>query len=301
MLSTSCLSKIHAEINSRQLPGDFMQTIEQGYLPVAQYIASEREKHRKPLLVSFNGAQGSGKSTFTAFLLLLLRYQFNLKAVDISIDDFYLTQNQRLQLANDIHPLLVTRGVPGTHDVALAKQTLQCLLGETAESNCELPAFDKSTDDRKSQSDWLRVSLPVDVILFEGWCNHAPVQSAQALLEPANDLEKTEDASSVWRQYVNNQLAIYHHELFQFADLLVFLQVPSFEKVYEWRGLQEKKLEASSTRQGAVMNANQLNRFIQHYERITRHNLKVLPHTADIVIKIDEQHGIDSIRYARDR
>jgi len=36
----------------------------------------------------------------------------------LSLDDFYLGHAARLQLARDIHPLLATRGVPGTHDIA---------------------------------------------------------------------------------------------------------------------------------------------------------------------------------------
>ena len=298
MLRPSAREALQAEIIKRRLPVDFMSTVERWYLPLAQHINTVRNSKNKPIVVSFNGSQGSGKSTLTAFLTLILQHQFDQFSVELSIDDFYLTHAERKQLALDVHPLLATRGVPGTHDVMLAKNTLDCLLSCSANNSCSLPRFDKAIDDRLDPQDWPRVSQPVQVILFEGWCNHAPVQTIEHLVEPVNELEHDEDTQGIWRRYANQQLIEYHQQLFERADLLVLLQAPSFEMVYEWRGLQETKLaQDSSAAQKGIMNEQQLHRFIQHYERITRQALKYLPDTADVVLSLNDQHAINAIRF----
>ena len=54
----------------------------------------------------------------------LLELVHGLRAAILSLDDIYLSGADRLQRANTIHPLLATRGVPGTHDVGLGLQLL---------------------------------------------------------------------------------------------------------------------------------------------------------------------------------
>lgn len=296
MLTPEFRSLLIEEINQRHLPGDFLSSIEQWYVPLAQLIVEcKQHTEKETLLISFNGAQGSGKSTLTAFLRLILMHQFALNTVDMSIDDFYLTHAERVELSKQVHPLFITRGVPGTHDVMLAKNIIQCLQHCAESEPCSIPVFDKAIDDRRPQSDWLTINQPVDIILFEGWCNHSPVQPEAELHQPINRFEREEDAQAVWRSYVNEQLKLYHDELFSLSDMLVFLQVPGFEKVYEWRGLQEKKLAQSGGENKAVMNERQLERFIHHYERITRYTLAHLADDADVVLKLNEQHGIVSM------
>ncbi len=296
MLNQSLTALLQQEIERRALPKDFLQTVEQWYLPMAKTI-SQKQKHKQGcLLVSFNGAQGSGKSTITAFLQILLFHHFHLNTVELSIDDFYLTHLQRQKLANEVHELFATRGVPGTHDVDLAGATIECVKQCSRHSPCYLPRFDKAIDDRVEQDFWPQINQEVQVILFEGWCNHAPVQAEQDLQQPVNELERDEDPDGIWRRYANEQLKRYHQRLFSKADMLIYLQVPSFEKVFEWRGLQEQKLARTAKNGGhAVMNELQLKRFIQHYERITRECLNQLPQQADLVLSLNDQHGIESM------
>lgn len=297
MMSPSLLAELKLEIERKSLPDDFMVTVETWYLSVAQKISQAHLEKQAPLLVSFNGAQGSGKSTLTAFLSIILNHEFGLHTVELSIDDFYLTQKERLRLASEIHPLFSTRGVPGTHDINLIRDTIDGLQKCSDKFPCHVPRFNKAIDDREPKSGWSIVKKSVDVILFEGWCNHAPVQSEQDLKRPINDLERDEDEWAVWRLYANEQLKEYHQQFFSQADLLIYLQVPSFEKVYEWRGLQEKKLaELSEGDKQAVMNEKQLRHFIQHYERITRLCLKELPSKADVVLKLNDWHEIESLQ-----
>ena len=82
----------------------------------------------------------------------------------LGIDDFYLTKDQRVELAARVHPLLATRGPPGTHDIdALIGALMSLLEGRSV----EVPVFDKGIDDRSGTR---AVSGPVDRVIVEGWC-----------------------------------------------------------------------------------------------------------------------------------
>jgi len=238
------------------------------------------------------GAQGSGKSTLAAVLRRLLRSR-GLEAVALSLDDFYLTRAQRAELASRVHPLLQTRGVPGTHDIALALQIIDALQrpGELA-----LPSFDKALDDRRPPEDWPRVRTPVQVILLEGWCLCATRQSDAALAQPVNTLEAREDADGTWRRYVNDALAGDYRRLCGLLDYRIFLAAPGFEAVYPWRLQQETELrrQAAAAGNGAArsMSDAELQRFVDHYERLTRHMLETMPARADVVIRLDSARGM---------
>jgi D-glycerate 3-kinase len=169
-----------------------------------------------------------------------------------------------------VHPLLATRGVPGTHDVAMMATTLQTLATARSGQTTRLPSFDKASDDRAPQDDWPAFEGRPDVIILEGWCVGAAPQDAGALSAPVNDLEAAEDADAAWRTYVNNQLAGDYRFFFAGFDLLVALTAPNFECVYAWRAQQEAALRLSSPDGAHVMSEAQLARFIAHYERITR-------------------------------
>jgi len=279
-------------IQQMQLPDSFMQIIERIYLPLVEIILNH--KTLSPLFVSINGAQGTGKSTLSSFLMHQIEANTEYSAIDISLDDFYATRQQREQLAKHIHPLLITRGVPGTHDLDLMTSTLNTLMeGKT----CDIPRFDKVMDDRMDRSHWTASNKPVDIIIFEGWCNHSPFQTAEQLKNPVNELEAQEDPQGIWRNYANEQLRLYHQEVFQHADMNLMLKAPNFEQIYSWRSLQEEKLRKNTTNsdQTRIMSNNELKRFIQHYERISRHTLTHLPGTADIVMPIDSDHSIKEI------
>lgn len=263
-----------------------MTTVTQTYAPLAAQLLGRH--HDRPLLISVNGAQGTGKSTLSYFLKTIIESELNCRAVAVSIDDFYLTRAERQTLADKVHPLLLTRGVPGTHDLALMEHCFQNLL---MGKSCCLPQFDKSCDDRHEQT--LDVE-PVEVIIFEGWCNHSPYSETPDLAEPINELERDEDADGVWRHYANEQLKAYHDKIFSMAHACVMLKAPDFEHVYHWRSLQEKKL-GEQTSGSHVMNEAQLKRFIQHYERITRNTLQQLPDQANYLLPIGEDHGIQGI------
>ena len=72
--------------------------------------------------MGFSGGQGSGKTTVTGILKIILEKFFKRRIHVSSIDDFYKTVEDRNKVSNEIHPLFKTRGVPGTHDIDLLKK-----------------------------------------------------------------------------------------------------------------------------------------------------------------------------------
>lgn len=282
---------IEALFEQERLPASFRQVIETAYVPLANRIATEANRSGRTFIVGLCGAQGSGKSTVAAVLKVLLEAQRISTAV-LSLDDLYLTRAERLELAERIHPLLATRGVPGTHDVELGLTILAAL------SSCDhvaVPRFDKAADDRSDESTWPIVETPVRVVIFEGWCVGAKPQATSALLQPINTLEEQLDPDGTWRRYVNARLAEVYQTLFERIDYLVLLAAPNFEVVYAWRLEQERKLRerlGAHVQSSRVMDENQIGRFIQHYERLTRHILEEMPSRADVVISLDAERRV---------
>ena len=269
------------------LPPGFVDTVRAVCEPLAARIVGAA---RGPgFTVGICGTQASGKSTLTAVTARLLEAR-GLSVAVLSLDDLYLTRAERGALAAGIHPLLATRGVPGTHDVALGLEVLDAL---KEASEVALPSFDKAANDRRPTADWPRVQAPVDVILFEGWCVGARPQPVEALAAPVNGLERDEDPDGRWRTYANDALAGPYQDLFSRLDLFVLLQAPSFEVVLDWRREQERKLRKRLAREGAAasnaMGDEAVARFIAHYERITRWILQEAPGRADIVVRLDAQ------------
>jgi Predicted kinase len=278
-------------IDREALPPSYRDTVEQWFLPLAETVLGKVAQSRRTLIVGISGCQGSGKSTLAELLVLLLKQMMGLRCINLSIDDFYHTHAHRQELARTVHPLLATRGVPGTHDVALAIATLKAL---SSEGEVAIPRFNKGIDDRAPQESWPHLLAPVDVVVLEGWCLSVGPQSEEELVAPINELEANEDAEGRWRRYVNTQLLGPYKEFYDMVDFLVFLKAPDFAKVYEWRQRQEDKLAARVRGEDAkrVMNPAQLKRFIQHYERLTRHGLNTLPERADVVFDLTDQQTI---------
>jgi D-glycerate 3-kinase len=280
--------------HQERLPAAYLDTVEQWFLPLAEDIRQRVARSHQALLVGVSGCQGSGKTTLASLLVLLLRELLGLKGVNLSIDDFYLTHAERQDLARTVHPLLATRGVPGTHDVHLALDTIAALRQPGVVA---IPRFNKAVDDRAPQGEWPRVQAPVDVIVLEGWCLSIGPQTHAQLEQAINSLEEQEDSEGAWRRYVNERIAGEYTRLYDMVDYLVMLKAPDFTKVFEWRQNQEDKLAAKSAGQSPeqrtrIMNREQLRRFIQHYERITRHGLDTLPLKADVVFQLTGEQTI---------
>lgn len=276
-----------ALIAAEGLPASYGTTIDAHWRPLAAWIAARAATAGAPLIVGISGSQGSGKSTLCRMLEALLMADHGLHAATLSLDDLYLTRAQRQALARTVHPLFATRGVPGTHDVALGLSLLAAV--REGQTGLMLPRFGKAQDDRAPEASWPRLAAPVDVLLFEGWCIAARAEAEAALVQPINRLEAEEDPHGIWRRRVNAELAGPYRALFASAGCTIMLAAPGFEAVLGWRQLQEQKLRA---RTGGGMPDAELARFVMHYERITRHLLADLPARADVVIPLAVDHTI---------
>ena len=286
-------------LDRHHLSKTYLEKAEGWYLPLIKYLHQCADNSSTPILVALNGCQGSGKSTLADFLATYLFSILGDGVEVLSLDDFYLGHEARLQLARDIHPLLATRGVPGTHDIAFLNETLDRLIDERKSNGTLIPRFDKSIDDRRPKAHWPAVDQRLDIILLEGWCLGAEPVDVVHLSDPINDLEKTEDTDARWRKYVNQQLRIHYLPVFSRFDTWIMLKAPSFKSVFSWRLEQEQKLVFSKAAEGgALMNSEQLLRFIQHYERITVDCLARLPEKVDFLYNLDEDRNVSEAAYS---
>lgn len=159
-------------------------------VPILQWLThAVRGSPHRALVAGLSAPQGAGKSTLGALLVTLLQQQ-GLRAVCLSIDDFYLRHaEQRALAATHVGDrFLEHRGYPGTHDLELGVRTLDALVqGGTV----ELPRYDKSAHggrgDRALQGE--RVTGPFDLVLLEGWMlGFQPRLGAPAELAAVNAL-----------------------------------------------------------------------------------------------------------------
>lgn len=261
------------------LPESFRETVERIGQPIADLAEAAHLELGRTAVIGLCGAQGSGKTTMAAAVRQLL-VERGFTAAVLAIDDLYMPKEERARLAAEVHPLLATRGPPGTHDPALGLDVLAAL-GRPGE--VFLPQFDKASDTRREVSEWPRVAAPVDVVVFEGWCVGARPQPPEALIAPVNLLESEEDADGRWRTFVNTALDGAYQPLFARIDRLALLEPPGFEVVAGWRGEQEAKLRA---RTGRGQSEAEIARFVAHYERLTRWILEEMPARANLVFPL---------------
>lgn len=245
---------------------------------------------RRPFIVGVAGAQGSGKSTAAARLVKQLRDR-GLRCALLSLDDLYLDGQRRAALASTIHPLLRTRGVPGTHDIAHGLAIIE-ELGRAGP--VMLPRFDKANDEPCPREQWARFEGPAEVLILEGWCLGARPQPPGMLATPINALERDADPTGAWRRYVNDQLSAAYRQLFDRIDLLVLLAAPGFETVANWRIEQEQALRARCLAEGrsttALLSNGEVRGFVAFFQRITEEMLR--NPVADLVIRLDSQRRV---------
>lgn len=290
--------QIERFISQHRLPEKFRALIDEHYAPILSWLIPKR-RVGDALFLGINGAQGTGKTTLADFIRLALESNAGWHVATLSLDDFYLTKAERKRLGAEIHPLLKTRGVPGTHDLPLLSTCVDQLRKLDAGRTLRLPRFEKAQDDRAAIGTWPLATGPIDLIILEGWCVGSVPQSSDALSKPVNELERVKDAAVTWRQLVNRHLEEEYADLFAELDFLLFLQAPNFEAVFRWRLEQEEKLAAQSADGGAgIMDRTQIAEFMQHFERLTRANLLSLPNIADIVLELDDNHDCVRSLYA---
>ena len=280
-------------LEAHRLPPTYLETAARFFDPLAERLHREYRALGQPLQVALNGSQGSGKSTLCAYLRDALAARHGLRCIDLSLDDFYRTRAEREEIAVRVHPLLRTRGVPGTHDIPLLVRTLDSLI---VAGSAAVPRFSKAADDRIATDDWEVVAAPVDVVLLEGWCLGARSEAEETLAQPVNALEREEDPDARWRVFINECLRRDYEPLYDRFNLWLMLAAPDFEQVLRWRTEQERKLRGRVGGAGAgLMDDKALRRFVAHFERHTRQCLQYLPARVDMLLELDTQRNVTAV------
>ena len=299
-LDYSNIKKTYLEfLKKRKVSGkpfvDKIGKLNKCYLPLSKWIYITYKKDNKTKIIGLSGGQGSGKSRITEMLRFILKKRYGLELCVFSIDDFYKTKNERKKMSKKIHPLFLTRGVPGTHDINLINKTFKSLKKRSFNSVL-IPRFDKLTDDRFKKSQWTKVKKPPNVIIFEGWCVGARHQKINVLKKSLNVIEKKYDSNFRWRKNVNSQLKGRYKKLFNKIDKLVYLKAPSFNHIFKWRLLQEQKLKLTSKNK-ETMSKSKVREFIMFYERITRQMMKDFSKISDLTIFLDKSHRSKKMKF----
>ena len=266
-------------------------------IPLSFWIAKRANK-KKPLMIGLAGGQGSGKTTISSILTLILQKYFKLKVFKVSIDDFYKTRKDRKLLSKNKHPLLITRGVPGTHDIDLMLKFFKKVKLKNFKS-LKVPKFNKAIDDRFKKSLWYKLKFKPDVVIFEGWCVGARAQKVSQLKKPINSLEKVYDQDIKWRSHVNNQLKTKYKTLFKHLDGLLYLKAKNFNILRNWRLKQERKLwvQTKNKKNLKIMSSGDVINFMQTYQRITQQMFKDAIKSSSIIMKLNNNHQIQTIKF----
>ena len=296
-VKTDCFKFISSQETKTEKFKNKGRMIRSFLIPICFWISKKASK-KKPLIIGLAGGQGIGKTTITSIITIILKKYFKLNVFKISIDDFYKTRKQRILLSKNKHPLLMTRGVPGTHDINIMLNFFRKIKVKKFKS-LKLPKFNKAVDERYKQNLWYKIKSKPDVVIFEGWCVGAKSQNFRQLRKPINSLERIYDRTFKWRQYVNYQLETKYKKLFNQLDYLLFLKAKNFSLLRRWRLKQEKKLwlKSKNKKNLKIMNKSEVKNFMDTYQRITQQMFKDMPKYSSIIMNLNSSHQIKNIRY----
>ena len=301
----NCYRKVNNEcfkfIKSQETPKEKFKNKEKMIkfflIPISFWIAKKVDKKRS-YIVGLSGGQGSGKTTISSIISIILKKYFKLNVFTISIDDFYKTRKERFLLSKRIHPLLMTRGVPGTHDINMMLDFFKRVKGKKFRS-FKLPKFDKAIDERYNKKLWYSLKKRPDVIIFEGWCVGAKAEKNSTLKKSVNSLEKFKDKKLTWRRYVNKQLKSKYKQLYDQLNCLLYIKSNNFSLLRKWRIKQEKKLMLKNKRSNnfKIMSDKEVINFMRTYQRVTQNMFKYVPKYASIILNLNSNHQIKSVIY----
>ena len=244
-------------------------------------------QNKKTLMIA--GSQGSGKSTLSLLIKTYFKKFYKKDVVILSIDDFYLSSHQRKQLANKSKTnLFKTRGVPGTHNLKSLNNSIDKL--KANKFPVYLPVFDKVTDNKKN---YTRKVNKADLIILEGWCVGTKPVEPSYLKKNINELEKKSDPDMIWRTSYNQAL-IKYQKLFNKFNYYIFIKLPDWKYVINWKYKQELNLRS-------LRSDNHLKKklyiFIQYYEKLSKWMSLTCPDICNVLITLDKNQKMSKILY----
>jgi len=306
-LTNECFGKVKKDclkfIKSQETKADKFKNkermIKSFLIPLCFWISKKVDKKR-PYFVGLAGGQGTGKTTISSLIKIILIKYFKLKVFRISIDDFYRTRKERINLSKKVHPMLLTRGVPGTHDINMMLTFFRKAKSKKFK-RLKLPTFNKAIDDRFNKKRWYDLKEKPDVIIFEGWCVGAKAEKNNTLNKTINLMEKNKDKKKIWRKYVNQQLKSKYKNLYSQLNCLIYLRAKNFKLLQKWRLKQERKLLLNSKKNSKlkIMNKEDVLSFMQTYQRVTQNMFKNMPKYASIILNLNSNHQIKTAVYKK--
>ena len=266
-------------------------------IPLCFWI-NKKAKNKRPYFVGLAGGQGTGKTTISSLIRIILTKYFKLNVFRISIDDFYKTRKERINLSKRVHPMLLTRGVPGTHDINMMLNFFKKSKSKKF-NRLKLPTFNKAIDDRYNKKKWYDLKKKPDVIIFEGWCVGAKSEKNTTLNKAINSLERAKDQKKIWRKHVNHQLKSKYKNLYSQLNCLIYLKAKNFSLLQKWRLKQERKLWVKSKVKSKIMSRGDVLNFMQTYQRITQNMFRNMPKYASVIFNLNSNHQIKSAVYKK--
>ena len=297
-VKSDCIKFIRSQETSTEKFSNKDKMLKTYLIPVCFWI-SKKINNKQPYFLGLAGGQGTGKTTISSLLEIILKKYFKLNVFKISIDDFYRTRKERFNLSKKVHPLLMTRGVPGTHDIKIMLDFFRKSKTKKFKS-FKLPKFNKAIDYRCKKNQWYTIKKRPDVVIFEGWCVGARAEKNSTIKKSINSLEKANDAQLIWRNYVNKQLKTKYKKLYDQLDCLVYLKAKNFSLLQKWRLIQEKKLwlkNKNKKTNNKIMSKGDVINFMQTYQRVTQNMFKFAPRYASIILNLNSNHQIKSAVY----
>jgi D-glycerate 3-kinase len=261
------------------------------WLPLGIQIAAQRQQLGKPFVQGILGAQGTGKTTMSQILGLILQ-QLGYRTLSLSLDDLYKTYSERLALLQQ-DSRLVWRGPPGTHDIHLALSVLDQI--HQGKSPVIVPRFDKSAHggagDRTTPE---VITNPIDIVLFEGWFVGVKPIPPKVLLTPPPPI--LTDVDKQFASDMNNQLKDYL-PLWERLDSLIVLYPTDYRYSLAWRKQAERQMIAAGK---SGMTDSEIEEFVNYFWRSLHPELFINPliqsSSVDLVIEINADHSFGKIR-----
>ncbi|MGF2035286.1 MAG: glycerate kinase [Nostoc sp. CmiVER01] len=271
-------------------PQEMLQVLWDLWLPLGIKLASQRQQLERPLIQGILGGQGTGKTTMSKVLSLILD-QLGYRTVSLSLDDLYKTYSDRLVLTQQ-DPRLIWRGPPGTHDVDLGLNVLDQI--RQSQSPVMLPRFDKSAFGGAGDRTNPEMVTNVDIVLFEGWFVGVRPINPDVFDTPPPPIITDEDKA--FARDMNHRLHDYL-PLWERLDSLIVLYPIDYRCSLEWRKQAEQQMIAAG--KSGMSNA-EIEQFVNYFWRSLHPELFIKPlvkdaTVVDMVIEIHANHSFGEV------
>jgi D-glycerate 3-kinase len=285
-----------SELCQKQLgitePNQILRTLENLWLPLATRLAEERKVLERPLIQGILGGQGTGKTSLTKVVSLILAH-LGYNTLGISIDDLYKTFAERQHLKQE-DPRLARRGPPGTHDVKLGIELLEQLRQPHQKYPIAIPRFDKSLHNGEGDRIAPQLVEQVDIVLFEGWfVGVRPVPDETVFNHAPYPIVTPED-----RQFARdmNQRLKEYLPLWERLDSLIVFYPKDYHWSKQWRWEAEQKMIASGK---SGMSQEAIYQFVEYFWKALHPELFITPLTLNpdiaLVIEINQDHSVGDV------